>query len=67
MRVEQIRRVVIERLGQEWWGPLGHAKEVETLLRGGIPPYDVVSRQLAGLVDWLASRSRDPARDRTDT
>jgi LAO/AO transport system kinase len=67
MRVEQIRRVVIERLGEEWWGRLGHAREVETLLRGGLAPYDVVSRQLAGLVDWLGSRSRPPERDETDT
>ncbi len=64
MRVEQIRTAVMARLSEEWWGPLGHTVEVESLLSSGLPPHEVAARQLAGLLEWLATGPRLSARER---
>jgi LAO/AO transport system kinase len=64
MRVTQVQRIVNERLIEELWSPRGRAREVETLLAGGRPPYDVAAQLLAGLLDRLAGarrRSREEA------
>ncbi len=48
-RVQQVRRVVGERLDQELWGPGGFTERVETSLRGSATPYDVAEDVLRGL------------------
>ncbi len=48
-RVEQVKRVVGERLEEEIWGPGGFSERVESELRAARTPYDVASDLLADL------------------
>ena len=51
MRVEQVKRVLSERLLDHVWGPVGTCEKVEALIASGEAPYDVAERLLGALVD----------------
>ena len=56
-RVEQVRRVVGERLDEELWGRLGNLGRAESLLGKSVTPYDVAEEILGSI---LASASSPP-------
>ena len=45
-RIEQVRRVVGERLEEELWGASGHTASVDSLLGKSVTPYDVAEEIL---------------------
>jgi LAO/AO transport system kinase len=49
-RVDQVRRVVGERLEDELWGPRGNASRAESLLGKSITPYDVAEEILGSIL-----------------
>jgi LAO/AO transport system kinase len=59
-RVEQVRRVVGERLEEELWGPGGNRARVESLLGKSITPYDV-AEEILGSILATATPSRTDA------
>ncbi len=48
-RVQQVRRVVGERLQEELWGPGGNTERARTMLGKSITPYDVAEEILGSL------------------
>jgi LAO/AO transport system kinase len=48
-RVEQVQRLVGERLAEEIWGPSGYSRDVETALESGATPYDVADKVLSAI------------------
>lgn len=61
-RVEQVKRVVGERLEEEVWGRRGYARQVETDLETAATPYDVAERVLAAILGSVAPGADEPAR-----
>ena len=49
-RVEQVQRVVGERLEEELWGESGHTARVDSLLGKSITPYDVAEEILGSVL-----------------
>ncbi len=49
-RVQQVRRVVDERLDEELWGPRGYAERADSGLRKSATPYDVAEEILAAIL-----------------
>ena len=61
-RVEQVERVVSERLGEAIWGARGYRARVEALLAGETTPYNVAARVLALLLDGIPAVGAHAAR-----
>jgi len=61
-RVEQVQRVVTERLGEAIWTGCGYHEQVQTLLDGENTPYDVASKVLDVLLDGIGDASSPPKR-----
>jgi len=59
-RVEQVRRVVGERLAEELWGPLGNTARAEALLGQSITPYDVAEEILGAILSSTPHPVTDP-------
>jgi len=55
-RIEQVRRVVGERLEEELWGDSGHTDAVDSLLGKSITPYDV-AEEILGTVLWASGKT----------
>jgi GTPase len=55
-RLDQVRRVLSERLLDHVWGPAGTGETARALIASGAAPYDVAQRLLAGLLDRLPAR-----------
>ena len=60
-RVEQVKRVVSERLEEVIWNAQGYADEVEALLQREETPYDVAARVLAELLDQISQATIEGA------
>lgn len=60
MREGQVRRVLLERLGEELWGHLGYGARVRGLLAQGSTPYDIA----ADVEAEIASRLADDPKER---
>lgn len=56
-RVEQVKRVVIERLDEELWGPGGYGERVESELKRLMTPYDVARGILADITQGRGTPS----------
>jgi LAO/AO transport system kinase len=54
-RVQQVRRVVRERLDEELWGPRGFGPSAESSLQNSITPYDVAEELLAAVLGRAGS------------
>lgn len=65
-RVDQVRRVVGERLEEELWGPRGKREQAETLLGNSKTPYDVAEEILNSVLESRTGAGPD-AGDRTST
>jgi LAO/AO transport system kinase len=59
-RVDQVKRVVSEKLHEVIWADHGYTAEVEGLLQSEQTPYDVAARVLAGLLEQI-SHAASPA------
>jgi len=57
MRVEQVKRVLSERLLDHVWGPVGTGEKVEALIASGEAPYDVAERLLSALLGDPSKRA----------
>jgi len=60
-RVDQVRRLVGERLEEELWGPDGYGQSVETALQSASTPYDVASAVSASILGRGSGRRTDGA------
>jgi len=60
-RVEQVQRVVTERLGEAIWRDRGYHEQVQTLLDGENTPYDVSSKVLDALLDGIGDAQSRPS------
>jgi LAO/AO transport system kinase len=54
-RLEQVHRVLNERLAEHLWGPGGYGEKARALLDSGRSPYDVVEELFAALLAQAAS------------
>lgn len=60
-RVEQVKRVVSERLEEVIWDDQGYTHEVEALLKRAETPYDVASQVLDELLDQISQATIEGA------
>ncbi|MFN0243905.1 MAG: methylmalonyl Co-A mutase-associated GTPase MeaB [Planctomycetota bacterium] len=55
-RLEQVRHLLVERIGSELWGPAGFQSRAEALLDSGAAPYDIVESLQRAIVDGASTR-----------